>query len=177
MHPYATILEKQLAELFAPVLESEGLELVRIRLIGGDRRSCLQLMLDRIDGEGVTLDACADVSRSLSALLEVNDPLSGAYILEVGSAGMDRPLTKPEHFSRYIGREIKLELSQPVDGCRRFRARLISADANGIVFSERSEEYQVPFAQIAEARLVPDLPVDNKPKHKSKPGPKARASA
>ena len=116
---------QRIAEIVGPSLEAMGYDLVRIRLVGGQPRPTLQVMAERRDEAGMTVDDCAAISRTVSALLDVEDPISGAYMLEVSSPGIDRPLTRPADYDRYQGFEAKLELRQAHDGRRRFRGRIL----------------------------------------------------
>lgn len=140
--------------LIAPSLEAMGYELVRVMLIGRQRPT-LQVMAERSDRRPMTVDDCADISRSLSAILDVEDPIRGAYTLEVSSPGLDRPLVKPADFERFAGFEAKVELETPVDGRRRFRGRLKGLDDSGRVLIEaEGAEAALPFEAIQRAKLM-----------------------
>ncbi|MEC7721884.1 MAG: ribosome maturation factor RimP, partial [Pseudomonadota bacterium] len=112
-----------LLSLVAPVVQDSGLELLRIRITGQDGEQVLQIMADRDEGM-ITVEDCERISRSISAVLDVEDPLKGQYILEVSSPGMARPLCRPKDFIRWAGFEAKLELSRAFDGRKRFRGVL-----------------------------------------------------
>jgi len=142
----------RIAPIVAPTLEAMGFELVRVRL-GSGKMPVLQIMAERPDGS-MSVDDCAEVSRAVSALLDVEDPIQAAYRLEISSPGIDRPLTRPKDFERWAGFEAKLETHMPVQGRKRFRGRL-GGIRNGIV-SLAAEEggMELPFEDIAEARLV-----------------------
>ena len=88
-----------------------GFEIVRV-LVSGKTRPVLQMIIDRLDGENISVDDCVEVSRTLSAILDVEDPIQGAYMLEVSSPGPERPLTKLVHFQRFVGHIVRLETSQ-----------------------------------------------------------------
>ena len=109
-------IDRRLAGIVAPVVEGMGFELVRLRLMGG-RRALLQIMAERPDG-GIEVDDCARISRAVSAVLDVEDPISGEYVLEVSSPGIDRPLTRLKDFETWAGYEAKLETDEPIDGRR-----------------------------------------------------------
>ena len=109
----ATALVEQ---LIAPTLEAMGYDLVRVRLSGGKQRRRLQVMAERIDESGMTVDDCADISRAVSVLLDTEDPIPGAYDLEVSSPGIDRPLTRPRDFERFAGHEAKSSCATPSTG-------------------------------------------------------------
>ena len=114
----------RVARLVEPVLEDMGFRLVRVRMAGRD----LQVMAERPDGT-LTIDDCVEISRAISPLLDVEDPVSGAYNLEVSSPGVARPLVRPEDFERWAGFEARVEMATPIEGRKRFRGRLEGHDA------------------------------------------------
>jgi len=118
------------------------------------RRTTLQVMAERLDDLPITHDDCAEISRSVSALLDVADPIAGAYTLEISSPGIDRPLVRAEDFDRFRGFEAKIELVMPLDGRRRFRGRLIGT-AEGVLhlFTEAGET-RLPLDAVARAKLI-----------------------
>jgi ribosome maturation factor RimP len=147
-------LQSRLEALIAPSLDAMGYELVRVQL-QGKQRMTLQIMAERKDGAMMTVDDCADISRSLSALLDVEDPITGAYTLEVSSPGIDRPLTRAKDFEQWAGFEAKLESSQAVDGRKRFRGKLLGLDAAGNVrLVIETGEVSIPMADVRGAKLV-----------------------
>jgi ribosome maturation factor RimP len=142
-----------IAPIIEPSLEAMGYRVVRIAFLGA-RRATLQIMAERIDDAPMTVDDCTEISRSVSALLDVADPISGAYMLEVSSPGIDRPLTRPEDYDRFAGFEAKLELNQPLDGRKRFRGRLLGRDDDHIRLVAETGEVRVPLADVTKAKLV-----------------------
>ncbi len=149
-------LEARVATIAEPVCEGFGCRLVRVRISGRDGLT-VQVMIDKADGE-VTVDDCADVSRDLSAVFDVEDPLDRAYHLEVSSPGIDRVLVRASDFERWIGHEAKIEMSRLIDGRRRFRG-VIEGYADGIVSvgmsgEAGSETTGLAVADMAEAKLV-----------------------
>lgn len=122
-------------ELVEPVLAADGLELVDVRYGGGT----LQVFVDRPGG--VDLDTLSDVTRRVSRLLDEHDPVPGRYTLEVSSPGLERPLRRPEHFRRFVGREIKVKTQPGVEGERREQGCLEAADDEGIVVNGRRLAY------------------------------------
>lgn len=151
-----TVQTDRIVAIVEPSLVAMGYEIVRVLLHGGDRL-VLQVMIDRADGETVTIDDCTEASRTISALLDVDDPISGAYELEVSSPGIDRPLTRPKDFERFAGFEARIEVKVPVDGRRRFRGRLlgIAGDAVRLAGADATDtEISLPLAGIARAKLV-----------------------
>jgi ribosome maturation factor RimP len=142
-----------IAPIIEPSLEAMGYRLVRIAFLGA-RRATLQIMAERIDDAPMTVDDCTEISRSVSALLDVADPIAGAYMLEVSSPGLDRPLTRPEDYDRFAGFEAKIELGQPLDGRKRFRGRLLGRADDHIRLVAETGEVRLPFADVTKAKLV-----------------------
>lgn len=139
--------------IIAPSLEAMGYRVVRIAVTGG-RRATLQIMAERADDAAMTVDDCADISRTVSALLDVADPIDSAYFLEVSSPGIDRPLVKREDFTRFAGHEARVELSMPVDGRKRFRGRLEGIDGDRVRLVVDGAPVALPFPAITRAKLV-----------------------
>lgn len=141
--------------LIEPTLEAMGYALVRVTLVGGASRPTLQVMAERTDGAAMSVDDCADISEAVSAILDVEDPISGAYILEVSSPGIDRPLVKKADYERFAGFEAKLETAQPIGGRKRFRGRLLGTGGETVrVRLDSGEELDLPLGGIAKAKLV-----------------------
>jgi len=134
-------------------LQAEGFDIVRV-IFSGERRPKLQIMVERQDGQAVSVDDCAHVSRLASAVLDVEDPVSGSYVLEVSSPGIDRPLTRLKDFDRFAGFEARVELRVPVDGRRRFRGRLLGVAEERVRLETQSEEIELSFDDIQKAKLV-----------------------
>ena len=140
-------------ELIAPSLEALGFELIRVRY-GGTGRPTLQIMIERRDRAALTVDACAIASKSISALLDVEDPIGGAYNLEVSSPGLDRPLTRIGDFERFAGFDAKIELAAPMNGRKRYRGQLLGVKDGNVRISADSGAAIVPFATIKNAKLI-----------------------
>jgi ribosome maturation factor RimP len=134
-------------------LHAEGFDIVRV-ILSGDRRPKLQIMVERLDGGAVNVDDCAQASRLVSAVLDVEDPLAGPYVLEVSSPGIDRPLTRLGDFERFAGFEARVELRVPLAGRRRFRGRLRGVDQDRIRLETESEEIELSFDDIQKAKLM-----------------------
>jgi ribosome maturation factor RimP len=143
----------QVTELIEPTLHDMGFELVRVLMSGGQRPT-LQVMVERLDQEPVTLDHCAEVSHALSAVLDVADPLPGAYRLEVTSPGLDRPLVRRADYERFAGFEARLETELPIEGRRRFRGRLLGLADDQVRLALPEGETSIPFDAIKKAKLV-----------------------
>ncbi|MCG8547712.1 MAG: ribosome maturation factor RimP [Alphaproteobacteria bacterium] len=147
----ATALVEQ---LIAPTLEAMGYDLVRVRLSGGKQRRRLQVMAERIDESGMTVDDCADISRAVSVLLDTEDPIPGAYDLEVSSPGIDRPLTRPRDFERFAGHEAKIELRDAINGRRRFRGLLRGLEGGNVLLELDDDIAKLPCDGIETAKVM-----------------------
>jgi ribosome maturation factor RimP len=145
---------KAIETLIAPSLEAMGYRLLRIAFTGGGRYATLQVMAERADDAPMSVDDCSTVSNSVSAILDVADPIPGAYTLEVTSPGIDRPLLKREDYERFAGFEAKLELQHPVDGRRRFRGRLLGLDGEAVKLRLGDATVSLKLAEIARGKLV-----------------------
>ncbi|MDC7683083.1 ribosome maturation factor RimP [Asticcacaulis sp. BYS171W] len=155
-----TTEDRKLIEAFDPIAETLGLDIVRVRLMGsnkpgGARR--LQIMAERkTDGE-ISVNQCARLSRAVSGYLEETDPISGEYILEVSSPGIDRPLTRLKDFDTYQGLVARLELDRLAEGRKRFRGTLAGTEDGeyiAIDLEDEEDTAMIPFAWIVDAKLV-----------------------
>ena len=144
----------ELQKLLEPTVERLGCELTDLVVRLSGKGGLLQLTIDKPDG--IDIEDCEKVSQAVSALLDVEDPVPGEYNLEVSSPGLDRKLTKVEHFQRFEGETLKVTMRFPMDGRRRFRGTLVSSDDENIVVEVDGEAYSLPLATIDTARLVPD---------------------
>jgi ribosome maturation factor RimP len=140
--------------LIAPSLEAMGYRLVRVAITGGRRAQVLQVMAERLDDKAMSVDDCTEVTHTISALLDVEDPIEHAYVLEVSSPGIDRPLVRREDYERFRGHEAKLELATPIDGRRRFRGKLLGIEADRVRVNLGTEVVELPLARIQRAKLV-----------------------
>lgn len=143
----------ELKELLEPTIERLGYELIDLEVRLGGKSGIVRIFID--SPEGIGLDDCEKVSLAVSALLDVEDPLPGQYNLEVSSPGLDRKLTKVEHFQRFEGETVKVSMRFPIAGRRRFRGTLVSSDDENIVVEVDGEPHSLPMATIDTARLVP----------------------
>lgn len=139
--------------LIAPSLAAAGYEIVRVLLMGR-HRPVLQVMIEPSDRRALSVEDCVQVSRAVSALLDVEDLIVGSYTLEVSSPGIDRPLTRPEHFARFAGFEAKLETRAEVHGRKRFRGRLVGVDGDRVRLATAEGELALPLADLQRAKLV-----------------------
>ncbi len=146
---------KVVADMITPSLTDMGYELVRVQYTGNTTKT-LQIMAERADRKDMTVEDCADISRTVSALLDVEDPISSQYNLEVSSPGLDRPLTRRDDFTRFAGYIIKLETTMPVDGRRRYRGRLLGLTDDGDIAMTLDEggDVAIGFHNFARAKLV-----------------------
>lgn len=143
----------RIAQAIEPPLMAMGYRLVRVVITSG-RRATLQVMAERLDDAPMTVDDCAQISHSLSALLDVADPIDGAYMLEISSPGIDRPLVRAEDYDRFCGLEAKIELSRPLDGRKRFRGRLLGMSGDNVRLLTELAEIELPLHAVARAKLV-----------------------
>ena len=138
-----------------PAVESQGYELVDLELRLGGRDGVIRVFIDK--PEGVGLEDCEMVSRQISALLDVEDPIPGHYVLEVSSPGLDRRLTKVEHFRRFAGEDVRIKLRFPLEGRRNFQGAIRAVDDENIEVEVDGQSHRLPIATIASARLVPTV--------------------
>lgn len=143
----------RIEQIIAPSVEGMGYEVVRVLLLGGQRPT-LQIMAERADGAPMTVEDCADISRSVSALLDVEDPIAGAYTLEVSSPGLDRPLTRLKDFERFAGFTAKLETRLAVDGRKRFKGTLKGLEGEDVLLDTEVGPARVAFDNVLRAKLV-----------------------
>ncbi|WP_409432667.1 ribosome maturation factor RimP [Litorimonas sp. RW-G-Af-16] len=151
-----THIDERILALAEPVAEDLGLHIVRVRVMAGKRQT-VQIMAERKSDGLMGIENCEDLSRELSALMEVEDPIIDAYVLEVSSPGLDRPLTDMAAFEAYEGHLAKLELDRLVEGRKRFRGVLAGVDGDNIDIDLDGDDdttTSIPFAWVAEAKLV-----------------------
>ena len=147
------VLVRDLTQLFEPVVESMGYELVGVEFNAGGGHGTLRVYIDR--EQGVSLDDCAAISHQLSGILDVEEPIQQAYDLEISSPGIDRPLFKLADFERFIGETAKIKLAVGVQGRKNFKGRLQAVtDEKLITIEVDGEQFDLPYADIARANLV-----------------------
>lgn len=146
-------LEQKLEELILPTIESMGCELVGIECIRAGRFLTVRMYIDK-EG-GVTIDDCSDVSRQVSAILDVEDPIADKYNLEVSSPGLDRPLFTLAHYERFIGRDVVIHLRMPMFDRRKWQGKLESVEGDLITLNVEGQTQQFAFGNIQKANLVP----------------------
>ena len=143
----------ELVKLIGPTVERLGYELADLEARLGGKGGMIRVFIDK--PEGIGLEDCEKVSLAVSAILDVEDPVPGNYNLEVSSPGLDRKLTKVEHFQRFEGETVKVQMRFPIEGRRRFRGTLVSSDDENIVVEVDGESLSLPLKTIDTARLVP----------------------
>ena len=146
-------LAGRIAELVRPTIEAMGYALVRAQVLGRQRMR-VQIMAERADGAGMGIGDCAALSRALSAVIDVADPIAGSYVLEVSSPGIDRPLIRLEDYRRFAGAEARLEFGRLIEGRRRLQGRLIGTGDDTVRIDVGGVAKEVPFADIQRAKLV-----------------------
>jgi len=143
-------IERKITELVQPVIEDKGFDLVAVTLQGAE----LQIMAENPETRRLGVDDCAMLSREISTLLEVEDPIEGRYRLEVSSPGIDRPLVKLQDFADFEGFEAKIEISPPLEGQKRFRGFLKGIEEDEIVLQTDRGPVNLPYASLEKAKLV-----------------------
>ena len=153
-----TGIAAEVAAIVEPVLGDMGFRLVRVKIQGDGRDRTVQLMAERPDGS-ITVDDCEAISKGISPVLDVANPVSGAYRLEISSPGIDRPLVRPSDFEDWSGHEAKIELQEPVDGRRRFKGVLEGFEDGEVRIKADTGEQGIqllglPVHLISDAKLV-----------------------
>ncbi|MUT34745.1 ribosome maturation factor RimP [Pseudomonas aeruginosa] len=143
----------QLQALLAPVVEALGYECWGVEFISQGRHSVLRVYIDR--PEGILIDDCEAVSRQVSGILDVEDPISGEYTLEVSSPGMDRPLFTLEQFAKHAGEQVKIRLRSPYEGRRNYQGILRGVEEQDVVVLVDDHEYLLPIDSIDKANIIP----------------------
>ena len=142
-----------LVKMLQPVIQALGYEMLGIEQFSKGRESVLRIYIDHETGIGI--DDCERVSHQVTGVLDVNDPIKGAYHLEVSSPGLDRPLFTMEQFVRYIGEQVQVHLHEKLDGRRNFRGKLTAVDETGVHINMDGRNYVIKPDMIDKAHLVP----------------------
>jgi ribosome maturation factor RimP len=146
-----TELLRRIEDIVAPTITGMGYEIVRVAMTRG---GTLQIMVEPADGRPMNVEACAMLSRALSAVLDVEDPIPGSYTLEVSSPGIDRPLTRAKDYARWAGHLARLETAEPIEGRRRFKGTLLGLDEGMVKLRlDDGAEAQVPLSAVSKAKL------------------------
>ena len=144
--------EQKLTELLRPAVEETGKSLLGIEYLSAGNNSVLRLFIDHENG--INVDDCAEVSRQVGALLDVEDPISSEYSLEVSSPGVDRPLFELAHYQEVIGETVNLKLSMPLNGRRKFKGPLVAIENDTLIVEVDSIDYELSISNIVKANLV-----------------------
>lgn len=147
-------VRERLEQMLEPVIESLGYELVLLEFAPSGKSAMLRLYID--SPGGITIEDCERVSREVSGVLDVEDPIGNAYRLEVSSPGLDRPLVKPAHFERFRNEQARIQLLVPRDGRRRHVGWIRGVSADAVTLETAQGMVEIPLAEIERARLVPD---------------------
>lgn len=143
----------QLQSMLEPTVVALGYELWGLELVSQGRNTVLRIYIDKPDG--INVDDCAQVSRHVSGVLDVEDPIAEHYTLEVSSPGMDRPLFTLEQFQRYVGEKVAVRLRVPFEGRRKFSGRLVAVEGDELVVQVDEDEYLLPVELVDKANIVP----------------------
>ncbi len=149
-------LEEKLEKLLKPTIESMGFELWGFEYLPAGRHTVLRVFVDK-EETGVTVDDCATISRQISAIMDVEDPISSAYMLEISSPGMDRLLLKPSQFERYKGKTVQVRTAVGVLGRRKFKGPMRQVSDTMIVIEVDGELYEIAYDIIEKANLVAEF--------------------
>lgn len=145
--------EKQLSEMIGPIAAALGYEFWGLELLTHGKSSLVRIYIDSSDG--VNVDDCAKMSRQVSSVFDVEDPIAGEYTLEVSSPGLDRPLFTLEQFRQFVGEQVKVRLRAAYEGRRKFAGRLTAVEGDDVVVAIDDEEYLLPFDLIEKANVLP----------------------
>jgi ribosome maturation factor RimP len=148
-------LERKLTDMLTSPVEALGLDLVGVEFVRAGKHSILRVYIDHEDG--IDVDDCADASRQMSAVLDLEDPITTEYNLEVSSPGMDRPLFKFAHYEAVLGETVSVKLSIPQEGRRNFKGLLLKCENESILIKVDNEEFSLAIANIEKSNLVPNF--------------------
>lgn len=147
-------VESKISGLIAQDIMALGYDLVRVHISGAGKYSALQIMAERLDGVGMTVEDCAAISKKVSAMIEADPTLADRYDLEVSSPGIDRPLVRLRDFEKYNGHVAKVELATLVEGKKRFQGKIAGIDGEAVAFTVEKDTITIPFTVIEKAKLV-----------------------
>ncbi|WP_196139489.1 ribosome maturation factor RimP [Aliikangiella sp. G2MR2-5] len=145
----------QLTEMLRPAAEALGYEFLGIEYISQGKHSVLRIYIDHENG--INVDDCASVSHQASGILEVEDPISSQYTLEVSSPGLDRPLFTLAHFEQFVGKVVEVRCHVGVDGRRKFKGELTAVNGEQLILTVDNQEFTVDFNDVDKANLVADI--------------------
>ena len=145
--------QSDLQSLLEPAVTLTGNELIGVEVLRQGDDSLLRIYID--NEAGVTVDDCARVSRQVSGVLDVEDPIAGRYTLEVSSPGLDRPLFTPAHYEQFVGHQVSIALHRPYEGRRKLKGELAGLEGSSVVVLENEDEWLIPLEMIRLTRLIP----------------------
>lgn len=146
----------RLNSLLKPLVEDLGYEFVGVEYLSNPKNRLVRIYIDR-SGIGIGVDDCERVSHEVSALMDVEEPVSGQYTLEVSSPGLERPLFEPAHFQRFAGEQARIVMHVPIEGRRKFKGRIVRADEDVVVLEVDGVDCELPLGGVHRATLAPDL--------------------
>ncbi len=146
------MLQDEIEQLLKPTIEGQGYELWGCEYLAQGKHSLLRIYIDKAEGIGIT--DCEQISRQVSALLDVEDPVPGNYSLEVSSPGIPRPLFHARHYERYVGQEVHIKLFKPVGGKRKYVGHIVSANEGTLVLNVDGTQQDFLFSNIVKANLT-----------------------
>tara|TARA_B110000211_G_scaffold204687_1_gene238359 strand:+ start:20479 stop:20910 length:432 start_codon:yes stop_codon:yes gene_type:complete len=138
--------------MLRPAVEETGKELLGVEFISAGNHSVLRLFIDHENG--IDVDDCAEVSRQVGAILDVEDPISSEYSLEVSSPGLDRPLFEKSQFEAVVGETVEAKISMPLNGRRKFKGKLVAVENDSLIVMVDNEEYELVISNVDKAHLV-----------------------
>lgn len=147
--------EDKLAEMLRPAVEEVGKELLGVEFVSAGKHSVLRVFIDHENG--ITVDDCAEVSHQVGAILDVEDPISTEYSLEVSSPGLDRPLFSLAHYQAVVGEVINVKLSMPLNGRRKFKGRLVAIENDVLMVEVDGETYELVVSNVDKGNVVPQF--------------------
>ncbi|GAA6172846.1 ribosome maturation factor RimP [Colwellia sp. KU-HH00111] len=147
--------EQKLTDMLRPAVEETGKELLGVEFISAGNNSVLRLFIDHENG--INVDDCAEVSRQVGAILDVEDPISSEYNLEVSSPGIDKPLFEMSHFKAVVGEIVNVKLSMPLNGRRKFKGTLVAIEDNTLIVDVDGIDYELSLSNVDKANLVAQL--------------------
>jgi len=143
----------KIEELIAPTINSLGYDLVRVQILDEGTKT-LQIMVDRLDEANLTVDDCSVISKEISVIIDINDPIGENYLLEVSSPGIDRPLLRFKDFEKYAGFHARVDMSIALEGRKKFKGKLTGTEGDNIRIKVKEETYLLPFSKIEKAKLT-----------------------
>lgn len=146
----------RLNSLLKPLVEDLGYEFVGVEYLSNPKNRLVRIYIDRPE-VGIGVDDCERVSHEVSALMDVEEPVSGQYTLEVSSPGLERPLFEPAHFQRFAGEQARIVMHVPIEGRRKFKGRIVRADEDVVVLEVDGVDCELPLGGVHRATLAPDL--------------------